>query len=58
MSLITSDITSEFNIEEIRKAGYDLASPVIICNTEDYVSIEKTDEKSVKVGETIMKLKK
>ena len=52
------DLLLEFNIEEIAKAGYDLTSPVIICNTEDYEMIERTDEKSVKVGDTIMKLKK
>ena len=52
------DLLLEFNIEEIAKTGYDLVSPVIICNTEDYEMIERTDEKSVKVGDTIMKLKK
>ncbi len=52
------DLLLEFDIEEIENAGYDLASPVIICNTEDYEIIERVENTEVKVGETIMKLKK
>ena len=48
----------EFDIEAIKNAGYDVISPVIICNSDDYSQVEKIIGKEVKVGETIMKLTK
>ena len=52
------DLLLEFDIEAITKAGYDVISPVIICNSDDYSQVEKITGKEVKVGETIMKLTK
>ena len=52
------DLLMEFDIEAIKKAGYDVISPVIICNSDDYSQVEKIIGKEVKVGETIMKLTK
>ena len=52
------DLLLEFDIDAIAAAGYDVISPVIICNSDDYEEIEKTTVSSMKVGETIMKLKK
>ena len=52
------DLLIEFNLEEINRAGYDLISPVIICNSDEYVEIEKMIGQTVQVGETIMKLTK
>ena len=48
----------EFDIDAVKDAGYDTIAPVIICNTEDYESIERVTGKTVQVGETIMKLVK
>lgn len=33
------DLLLEFDIEAIKKAGYSLATPVIISNTDDYSEI-------------------
>ena len=52
------DILLEFDVDAITKAGYEMISPVIICNTEDYSEIERTGVLAIKVGETLMKLKK
>ena len=52
------DLLLEFDIEVITAAGYELISPVIICNTDEYEEIERVIGKQVQVGDTIMKLKK
>lgn len=52
------DLMMEFDIKAITEAGYDVISPVIICNSCDYAEIERVTGKQVQVGEMIMKLKK
>ena len=52
------DLLLEFNLEAICAEGYELVSPIIICNSEDYAEIEKTKEETIQIGETIMKLTK
>lgn len=52
------DLLMEFDLEKISQAGYDLISPMIICNSDDYQEVEKVIDKEIKVGETIMKLNK
>ncbi|MGN0334264.1 MAG: PTS glucose transporter subunit IIA [Lachnospiraceae bacterium] len=52
------DLIMEFDIAAITAAGYDMISPVIICNSDDYADIERVTGKQVQVGEAIMKLKK
>lgn len=52
------DLLMEFDMEAITAAGYDMISPIIICNSDDYADIERVTGKQVQIGETIMKLKK
>ena len=52
------DLLLEFHMEAIEAAGYEMVSPVIICNAEEYTEIEKTEKESIEIGETIMKLSK
>lgn len=52
------DLLIEFDIDQIEAAGYDMISPVIICNSEEYTEIEKITGRSVVAGETILKLTK
>ena len=52
------DLLLEFDMEAITAAGYEMISPVIICNTDDYADIERVIGKTVQVGETIIKLNK
>lgn len=48
--LITADL------EKIREAGYDVITPVIICNTPDYPDMECHTGIQVKAGEPVITL--
>lgn len=48
------DLLLEFDMEEIKKAGYSIVSPVVITNSEDYTDIVLTDAKEVKHGQEVM----
>ena len=52
------DLLLEFDIEAIKAAGYEVISPIIICNSDDYQDVERITGKMVAVGETLMKLVK
>ncbi len=52
------NLLMEFDIAAITAAGYDMISPVIICNSDDYTEVEKIIGQPMKVGETLMKLTK
>ena len=51
------DLVLEFDMDKIKEAGYELITPVIICNTDDYQEIETVTGKSVTSDDVIMKLK-
>ncbi|WP_340002572.1 glucose PTS transporter subunit IIA [Oceanobacillus sp. FSL K6-0127] len=46
----------EFDIKNIEKAGYDITTPVVITNTEEYTNIDVTKEASVSSESSLMKL--
>lgn len=48
------DILIEFDIENIKKAGYDVTTPVIITNSEHYKEVSHTDSLTVKEGEVLL----
>ena len=50
------DLLMEFDIEAITAEGYEVISPVIICNSDDYADGESVTGKKGAVGETRMKL--
>lgn len=37
----------EFDIEQIKEAGYPLTTPIIITNTENYARVLSTEEKNI-----------
>lgn len=43
------------NLEEIKKAGYDTVTPVIITNSAEYANVTTGEEGNIKKAETIMK---
>lgn len=45
-----------FDMDGIRKAGYKLTTPMIICNSDDYSKINITASGKVKAGENILKI--
>lgn len=53
----TGDLLISFDMEEIKKAGYKLTTPMIICNTDDYSSIHTEASGSIEAGAKIMEIK-
>lgn len=52
------DLLLEADLEQIRAAGYDTITPVIVCNSDAFKSMNMEAEKEVTVGDTLMKLSK
>lgn len=48
------DILLEFDLEKIKEAGYQLHTPVLVSNTDNFVSIKPVDETSVHIGDDFM----
>lgn len=48
------DLLMEFDLEAISAAGYQLHTPVIISNTDDYVSIKAAEPGAVRAGDDFM----
>ncbi|NRO32555.1 PTS system beta-glucoside-specific EIIBCA component [Lactobacillus helveticus] len=44
----------EFNIKEIKAAGYEVATPVVVTNSKKYESINQVDNGTVEVGQEIV----
>lgn len=44
----------EFDMEEIRKAGYDLTTPVVVSNTDAYTDILTVKSKKIVPGEMLL----
>lgn len=51
------DLLISFDIEEIKKAGYKLTTPMIICNTDDYSSVNTIANGVVFAGAEIIEIK-
>lgn len=52
------DLLLEADLEQIKAEGYDIITPVIICNSDDFSEIQKTEPKEVRQGDNIMSLRK
>ncbi|EUJ17428.1 beta-glucoside-specific PTS transporter subunit IIABC [Listeria aquatica] len=50
------ELLSEFDIEKITAAGYDVTTPVIITNSDKYLDILVVDDQNVKVGDRLITL--
>lgn len=50
------DLLMEFDIEAIKNAGYDVTTPVVICNPDQFPKITVIDEKDVDTNEEVMQL--
>ncbi len=51
----TGDLLITFDAEKIRSAGYDLTTPMIVCNSDDYSSITPLATGKVRVGDEVLK---
>ncbi len=50
------DLLISFDIDGIMNAGYKITTPMIICNTDDYNSIEAIASGNISAGERILKI--
>lgn len=48
----------DFDLEAIKREGYDCITPVIVTNTPDYSEVIAIDNKAVKCGDSVVKLVK
>ena len=52
------ELLIEFDMEAIKAEGFDLITPVVVCNTFDYQEVIRFTGKEVEIGDTIMELVK
>lgn len=52
------DLLISFDIENIKKEGFSIVTPMIVCNTEDYTSVKCMSGGKVKQGAEVLKIKK
>ncbi len=50
------DLLLTVDLEKVKEAGYDIITPMLICNTGDYASVEAMDGKEVKAGDDILSI--
>lgn len=50
------DLLISFDLEAIKKAGYETDTPIIITNTDDYLDVVGIAEGQVKVGDDLLRL--
>lgn len=48
------DTLIEFDMDGIKNAGYQLNTPVLVTNAEEYVSVKCADNGSVKIGDELI----
>lgn len=54
----TGDLLIEADLESIRAEGYDIITPVIICNSDQFSGILPETEKEIAKGDRIFVLRK
>jgi len=52
------DLLIEFDIDAILSEGYDVITPIVICNTPDYAQVEPLSGKAVHELDELIILKK
>ncbi|WP_339229442.1 beta-glucoside-specific PTS transporter subunit IIABC [Oceanobacillus sp. FSL K6-2867] len=50
------DLLLEFDINAIKQEGYEVITPIVITNSNDYADVLSITEKNVNVGEALIKL--
>ena len=51
------DLLMEADIEKIKEAGYDVTTPVIICNSDEFSEVRMEESGDVEQGDIILRLK-
>lgn len=50
------DLLMEADLDQIREAGLNIISPVVVCNTDDYSQISLLKEGEVSPDEAVLKV--
>ena len=50
------DLLLEVDLEKVKAAGYDTITPVLVCNTQDYASVEGIESAHVTAGDDLIEL--
>ena len=48
------DLLLTVDLEKVKAAGYDIITPMLICNTGDYASVEAMAGKQVAAGDDVL----
>lgn len=52
------DLLLEADLDQIKAEGYDIITPVIICNSDEFSTVEMMEQGRVMQGDDILKLQK
>lgn len=52
------DLLISVDLETVKAAGYDVITPMVVCNTSDYQTVEAVTGSDVNPGDTVLILKK
>ena len=52
------ELLMEVDLEKVKAAGYDVITPVIICNSDEYAEIKGLTDKDVNAGDTVIEIQK
>lgn len=52
------ELLLEADLDQIRAAGYDVITPIVVCNTDDFTQVQPEAPGEVKQGDDILKLQK
>ena len=48
------DLLLTVDLEKVKAAGYDIITPVLICNTADYAAVTAQADKEVNAGDDVL----
>ena len=52
------DLILSVDLDAVKAAGYDVITPVVVCNTSDYQAVETVTDQEVSPGDTVLILNK
>ena len=52
------DLLLEVDLDKVKAAGYDTITPMLVCNTMDYASVEGVTGKDVEAGDDAVIIEK
>ena len=50
------DLMLSVDLDAVRAAGYDIVTPILVCNTDEYAAVEGLAGKDVVPGEDVVKI--